>query len=489
MSRDQHKWEVMTFWRYKFLTKNKKNNQYIDSIKQKILLFDSVRRPHLYAKMLFLRADIESDITLKYNLYNNLILRFTKLHDSLELASVYSHLADIYDYDISPNLDNKAKRLYFYKLIDELFKATGARSVRNKNLINIAATTDDIKEAERIYAWLRRNNTIISDTMAYEMVLRKSFGITDSIEFIDKNIDLLSGNEVYKNTLAFNCAIKSSYLLNKENFIEALKFNLKALELVDTTAPTQFLTYIYWNAANCYYNINDSANTLHFLLNHIYWRDSLLREKDAEAIIRSETTLRIAEVEAQRKLHKQRTGWLAGSIVLVVIVAALIIGFIWYRNSKRKEIQALITKQELEKSQTSLAAYSIVLNEKDRMIEEIEAEISKLKEERKISEEDARDITTVMKIHKSDDMEREEFINIFNKLHPYFYKQLKVDFPSLSESQLHLSAYIASGLTNNHIARLLNIEHSSVNISRYRLRKKFGLQKPDSLEDFLRRYS
>lgn len=82
--------------------------------------------------------------------------------------------------------------------------------------------------------------------------------------------------------------------------------------------------------------------------------------------------------------------------------------------------------------------------------------------------------------------ELESFQEIYSKLNPDFQSNLKKRHPDLSEGQLKLAVYIAIGMTTQQISKMLAIDHSSVNKNRYRLRSKLGLERSDSLEDYLR---
>lgn len=58
--------------------------------------------------------------------------------------------------------------------------------------------------------------------------------------------------------------------------------------------------------------------------------------------------------------------------------------------------------------------------------------------------------------------------------------------PELTENDLRLCAYIRIGMRAKEIASMLQVTSASVNTHRYRLRKKLGLDKDASLDDFVR---
>ncbi|MEZ5012275.1 MAG: LuxR C-terminal-related transcriptional regulator [Bacteroidales bacterium] len=66
-----------------------------------------------------------------------------------------------------------------------------------------------------------------------------------------------------------------------------------------------------------------------------------------------------------------------------------------------------------------------------------------------------------------------------------FFIRLKEKFPDLSEKEKRLAAYIRLNLSTKDVASLLNIAPKSVEINRYRLRKKLGIDPGINLTEFI----
>ena len=75
----------------------------------------------------------------------------------------------------------------------------------------------------------------------------------------------------------------------------------------------------------------------------------------------------------------------------------------------------------------------------------------------------------------------------FEKVHPDFFNKLKSESNELTENDLRLCAYIKIGMRAKDIAAMLSVSPASVNTNRYRLRRKLGLTKEDSLDDYIRK--
>ena len=71
-------------------------------------------------------------------------------------------------------------------------------------------------------------------------------------------------------------------------------------------------------------------------------------------------------------------------------------------------------------------------------------------------------------------------------LHKDFNLRLKEAYPSLTESERKLANLLRQGFSSKYIATLMNITPKSVEINRYRLRSKLGLQRSDNLVQFIK---
>ena len=77
------------------------------------------------------------------------------------------------------------------------------------------------------------------------------------------------------------------------------------------------------------------------------------------------------------------------------------------------------------------------------------------------------------------------FDSYFDDVHQDFLKRLKEKHPELSPKELRLCAYIRMNISSKEIASLLNITIRGVEVSRYRLRKKMGLEREINLTEYI----
>lgn len=77
------------------------------------------------------------------------------------------------------------------------------------------------------------------------------------------------------------------------------------------------------------------------------------------------------------------------------------------------------------------------------------------------------------------------FVETFNNTDKDFLKKIKELHPSLTPNDLKLCAYLRLNLSSKEIASLLNITIRSVEVKRYRLRKKMNLEHESGLVEYI----
>ncbi|MEO2052941.1 MAG: triple tyrosine motif-containing protein [Allomuricauda sp.] len=138
-------------------------------------------------------------------------------------------------------------------------------------------------------------------------------------------------------------------------------------------------------------------------------------------------------------------------------------------------------QEEFRSKSNELAASTLSIIRKNELL-------SKVKEQLIANIEDRNSIKPIIRIidkniTQNDDWEM--FMEAFNNADRKFLKKLKKEHPNLSPNDVRLCAYLRLNLSSKEIAPLLNISVRSVEIKRYRLRKKMGLLHDDNLVDYI----
>ena len=203
--------------------------------------------------------------------------------------------------------------------------------------------------------------------------------------------------------------------------------------------------------------------------------------------------------------------WYRTNLALIIyfILAIVVIRFShgyynrYYERQKEKlieennlllEIKELENKQQvmrLKNEQLSenveainkeLAASTMNLISKNELLEFIKADL------KKTSNDENRSIKSVITTINRNITGKDSwsiFKEAFENSDKDFFKKIKELHPSLTSNDLRLCAYLRLNLSSKEIAPLLNISVRSVEIKRYRLRKKMDLSHEKGLSEYI----
>lgn len=148
-----------------------------------------------------------------------------------------------------------------------------------------------------------------------------------------------------------------------------------------------------------------------------------------------------------------------------------------------KEIIRIKNKQlqkDIENKSKELAASTMSVVKKNELLTNIREQISKVKDKKAI-EPVLKLIDKSLNNHDNWELFKEAFNNADRK----FLKKLKKTHPNLSPNDIKLCAYLRLNLSSKEIAPLFNISSRSVEIKRYRLRKKMNLSHEENLVNYI----
>ncbi|MCG9970557.1 helix-turn-helix and ligand-binding sensor domain-containing protein [Christiangramia crocea] len=137
-------------------------------------------------------------------------------------------------------------------------------------------------------------------------------------------------------------------------------------------------------------------------------------------------------------------------------------------------------EQDMANKNRELAVSTMSLIKKNEFL-------TSIKKKLKDSEESPK-VKSVIKTIDKDISEEDNwkfFKKAFSNADKDFFKKIKAQHPDLTANDLKLCAYLRLNLSSKEIAPLLNISVKSVEIKRYRLRKKMNLDRDTNLTDYI----
>jgi DNA-binding CsgD family transcriptional regulator len=250
----------------------------------------------------------------------------------------------------------------------------------------------------------------------------------------------------------------------------------------------------------------DYKNALLNMKNYVNLRDSMYRKSKsrlAEELLANHAIevqeLELAKQSASIQELKSQRFLTALLLVLVVVILFAALAFYQKRMAVQKlklaqsetekaatalslqkaEVEQLQMKSDLEYKKRELSQLALYINEQHEFLESIKT---------KIHQQETGNIQSIEKelqLNLAIGKQRQAFDLNIDLINNEFYKNLKSRFPALTASELRLCAMLKLQLSSKEMASVLNISAKSVDMNRYRLRKKLQLEGETDLVAFL----
>ena len=253
-------------------------------------------------------------------------------------------------------------------------------------------------------------------------------------------------------------------------------------------------------------NLNDTERKYNFkVLEKIYKQKNLnlelLKVKDSLILISSGSstsklfkTLNTLETQIQlantaREINDSRIKYNTYLYILIICTLILFFSLVTIRinfslqKEKGDKLQVekeLITSQLEEKNRELVSKTNFII-QRNEFLKKIK---SKLESSTQIDRNDLQSASYDLNSVINSDKSYKEFDKMFVNVYPDFYVKLN-KIIELSPTDLRLASYIKMNHTNSEIAILSGVSSRTIESQRYRLSKKFNLEKDQSLNYFL----
>lgn len=144
-------------------------------------------------------------------------------------------------------------------------------------------------------------------------------------------------------------------------------------------------------------------------------------------------------------------------------------------------------EQDVIRKSEEIANTTMVLIKKSELLLEIKEEVLNLKNEQN-GQPTAKIYNNILHLidsNISNENDWHVFEDNFNTVHEEFFMKLVNAYPGLSPSDMKLAALLRMNHSSKEIAQLLNITYRSVELKRYRLRKKLDIGAEVNLSEFM----
>lgn len=214
--------------------------------------------------------------------------------------------------------------------------------------------------------------------------------------------------------------------------------------------------------------------------------------------------------------HSSKLNMVLPGIIFLSAIIIMILIYLFFRQQKlrlKAEKDILVQQNQLylsEKAMNELEmrtfaveneALNLKLNAKRKEFMDIALNISEqisflekistgINDVIKITDNEERTqrlnkLSMIIKQKMSFPQEKKEFYMQIEEIHKDFHLKLKTNFPDLTNLEKRLAGLLRLNLSTKEISTLLNISPKSVEVARYRLKKKMNLDKDQTLNNFI----
>lgn len=227
------------------------------------------------------------------------------------------------------------------------------------------------------------------------------------------------------------------------------------------------------------------------------------------------------QLQAQQKNAEQQTQhyqiklWYTyfTAIIIVICLLAIICLFIFQRYKRRKKMELIKTRYQLEQSEHEIAKLKVqqqeldiknikqVLNNsvkettdvaifmqtRNELLDKI---YDQIKECYKLNQTDIvpqlKRINAFIKQNQANNKTNNSILNLIEKKSQEFIERLTLKHPNLTHGEVHLASLLRVDISTKDIAILTGNSPKSINMSRYRLRKSLNLESEEDLVAYLK---
>lgn len=310
-----------------------------------------------------------------------------------------------------------------------------------------------LKRKAKALNYLGESNQAFSDAESALFLARKIKNPSLMSEIYSIMADMMAHNgdyeKAYQHTLLHNHIKDSLANANKESIVSELEIQFQTARKDDKISLLQQQNE-FQRKNNILLLISFAALAVILVLTLILFRLKSLAFKRQQKLYEQENTIREQE------------------------------------NALREKEQQML-KEDLEARNREMASKALEMLRVNETIESIIERLSEFSESNNDNESLSRSLQSIVSELESrlKNNSWNEFERIFNNIHSGFFTKLLDTCPDLTPTEIKVAALLKLNLNTKEIAALTYKSESGIKSTRFRLRKKLGLNSDDSLVPYL----
>ncbi|MCF6356749.1 MAG: tetratricopeptide repeat protein [Draconibacterium sp.] len=423
-----------------------------------------------------------------------------EIQDNFELFAIAISIAGVYDR--LENFDEAMK--YLFEALravknskgtkDEEKIAAGTISLYN-NLGNNYLSKNELEKAEEYYLnglSLAEKRADVYNQGTIQNNLGKVYATrNDSLKalYYFRKSEETRTKSHDKSGLAVTYYFIGEFFMNTKNYDESIRYGTKSYKLGKEVGALLTQRTAAEILAESYKEQGDFKNAYFYHRIFKNLSDSILDRNTISEIARLKFLNEQAIIDNQLLKEKQKVRNRS-----ILIISALFIGLLILASllltSKNRHRSALLEKKEFENSivhkKKQLATNVLYLLRKNETIESVTKKLLELK--KNVSDSNKALVQRIiMELENEIDTNSwKEFELRFQDVHQNFYEKMQALFPDLTPSERKLAAFLKLNMSSKEISVITGQSIRSLEVARYRLRKKLGITNQDiNLINFL----
>ncbi|MEI6695969.1 MAG: hypothetical protein WCO13_07860 [Bacteroidota bacterium] len=441
---------------------------------------------------------------------------YEKEGDSIEMAVLYGNLGTLF---LAQNLPQKAILEHYKSLaINQQLK----RMLEVGNDYNNIALAYKHINNDSVFFYFQKAILIFSESGSVSNILMVKFNYANYLKRKGKTNE---AENIYLEVL--NISTKNNilkgriYSLNMLAKIQALKNKLQnannyfdeALALAKKNKLTKDILRLYNDKFESNLTLNNSKVAMQYFTLWNQLNDSLQTKSQKDAILKYYTLYEtkkkeftITALEKENEINKTKSRFLRYILILSLLGVIVLLYLFWLysKNAKNKliaqefaidnqgliiinkEQEIAISQQENIANQQIIVSKLLLLSQHNEFMSHILDRMQVLNQKLSTKEEQS-DFTDILNSLKSQLQTKkwDEFQQQYMKAHEDFFVKLNEAHPNLTVGENRLCALMRMNLRGKEIADLTMQSAQTVEVARYRLRTKLGLQREENLSAYL----
>ncbi len=445
----------------------------------------------------------------------------TAMEEYLEV----SRLLDIFKYETKrPHVHNNLANVYFRMGDDEQALSHFTRAyhlfAQHKDSMNMAIALSNLGalygaidesstsksyylQALELYNSIHHHRGIVSTLSQLSSVYIKQGEPDSALQYLEVSLEMYHniGYEFFgpRSTGLANILsnlAQAHYL--KGDYKKAIEYGKESFQIGYKTKQNQILKDNSGQLSTIYESYGNIDSSFKYFRLYKSYSDSIINESNINKLSQIELQYQLDQQAKEKELEmkyaklQERRKNLIYFIVFVILLFGLLIFILLFRLEKVKktkiETDHRRLQQEVEFKNKELTTHMLYALKKNELMLNLAEKLKKVIPQIKVqNKKPIADIIRELDDGSADTI-WEEFELRFQQVHTSFFENLSKAYPDLTANELRMCAFLRLNMSTKEIVSITYQSIKSVEMVRFRLRKKLNLHKEDNLTSFLNQF-